>query len=400
MRRGAIMLLSAFAPALHLPLAQANEFDTLNVSISTSLTYDSNLFRLADSVDPRTALGTSTKSDLISTSSLALKLDKSFSQQQFQLDISETVYRYRTFSFLDFEALEYRGSWLWHFTPRISGTLGADRREALVPFGDIRTAQQNLRVTDREYLTLEGQITGGWYALLGASHFQQKDSRIALSPEQSYDAVSSEAGIKYLRAPGTSLALIQRYVNGSYKGTFDPTALFDSGFHDNQTEVVGDWNATGKSSFHGRLTWIDRNHDNFSQRDYSAWAGEASNVWSATGKSRFNFALRRDVTTWWEQTASYRVSDTATAAWTWQMMPHTALLAQIDRVHRDYRGPVGTLVGPLRVDNERSAQLGLNWTPRRSLLFKAGIQRYTRSSNYPVNDFETNIANVSAAVTF
>jgi exopolysaccharide biosynthesis operon protein EpsL len=410
MRRQCLTVICVLAATTLAGPACADEFDTVNVSISTALTYDSNVFRLSDSADPQTVLGKSTKSDRISVSSLALRIDKTLSQQRFQLDISETVYRYDNFSFLDFTALEYRGAWLWHLTPRISGTVGADRRKALVPFGDIRTAQQSLRVADRQYFTLDGQVTGGWHVVMGASHFEQKDSRVALSAEQSYDAVSGEAGIRYLAARGTSLTVLQRYVDGTYKNGLDPASccqqvnqpnyLFDDGFRDDQTELVGDWIASGKSTFHGRLTHIDRRHNHFPQRDYDKWAGEINFLWAPTAKSRLNFLSRRDVTTWWETLASYRVSDTASAAWTWQVAAQVALLAQIDHIHRKYLGPVVMPTGPLRVDNERNAQIGLSWTPFRSVLLKAGVQHYTRSSNFPNNDYDGNIANVSAALTF
>jgi exopolysaccharide biosynthesis operon protein EpsL len=400
MPRRCMIAVCALAAASAVQLARADEYDTLNISLSTSLTYDSNIFRLSDSADPRAVLGTSTKSDEVSVSTLLLRVDKTLSQQRFQIDVSETIYRYRHFSFLDFNAFEYRGAWLWHLTPRISGTVGAERRKALVPFGDIRTAQQDLRVADRQYLTVDAQVTGGWHALLGASHFEQKDSRVAISPEQSYDAVSGEAGIKYLAAPGSAVALIQRYVHGTYKNGFDAALLFDDGFRDSQSELVADWIATGKSTLHGRLTWIDRRHDHFPQRDYEALAGEISWLWAPTAKSRFTVLGRRDVTTWWDQQSSYRVSDTASVAWTWQVAAHTAFTTQLDHVHRDYRGPVVAPTGPLRVDNERSAQIGVNWTPRRSLSLKAGVQHYSRSSNLPGNDYDGNMANVSAALTF
>ena len=390
----------AVAAAVSAHSVQADEFDTLNLVLSTSITRDSNLFRLSDSADPQAVLGTSRKSDTVVVSALTLRVDKSISLQRFQLEVSETIYRYDNFSFLNFDALEYRGVWLWSLTPRIKGTLGADRRKSLVPFGDIRAAQQNLRVADRIYATLEAQVTGGWHALAGLSQFEQKDSRPALSPEPSYDAVSAEAGVKYLASPGRSVALIQRRIDGDYKNTLDTANLIDDAFHENQSEVVADWLATGKSTVRARLARIDRRHAHFQQRDYDAWVGEANYLWSPTGKSRFAFAVKRDVSPWWEQGASYRVSDTISASYTWQLAHRTALLIQADRTERDYRGPVIATAGPQREDEERSAQLGVNWTPMRSLVLNASVQRYTRSSNVAGDDYDANVANVSAAFTF
>ena len=399
-RRRLSTMTCAVATAVCVHTVHADEYDTLNLVLSTSITRDSNLFRISDGADPQAVLGTPRKSDTVSVSALTLRVDKSISLQRFQLEVSETIYRYDNFSFLNFEALEYRGVWLWSLTPRIKGTLGADRRKSLVPFGDIRAAQQNLRVADRRYATVEAQVTGGWHALAGASQFRQTDSRPALSAEPSYDAVSGEGGVKYLASPGRSVALIQRRVEGDYKNSLDAADLIDDGFHENQTEVVADWLATGKSTLRGRLAWVDRHHDHFAARDYDAWVGEATYLWAPTGKSRFNFALKRDVSAWWEQRASYRVSDSASASYTWQLAHRTALLVQFDRTQRDYRGPVIATAGPLREDEERSAQLGVNWTPLRALVLNASVQRYTRSSNVAGNDYDANVGNISAAFTF
>ena len=77
-----------------------------------------------------------------------------------------------------------------------------------------------------------------------------------------------------MASPGSAITLIQRYINGTYQNGFDTVALFDDGFHDNQTEIIVDWQPTGKSTLRSRLTWIDRQHEHFAQRDYDGWRGD------------------------------------------------------------------------------------------------------------------------------
>ncbi|MGZ5260628.1 MAG: hypothetical protein ACXWC0_23655, partial [Burkholderiales bacterium] len=49
MRRRCVIAACALGAATAIHPARADEYDTLNVTLSTSLTYDSNLFRLSES---------------------------------------------------------------------------------------------------------------------------------------------------------------------------------------------------------------------------------------------------------------------------------------------------------------------------------------------------------------
>ena len=189
--------------------AAAEEFDPVTVVLGGSLTHDSNLFRLPGFVDPQAVLGKPTKSDTIKVVYAGLRIDKPYGQQRFQLDVTDTLYRYDNFSFLDFGALEYRGAWLWHLTPRVSGTLSAEHKEALVPFADYRVFQRNVRTTDSRVFNLDGWIFGGWHLLLGASQSELKNERAFLA-EGNYRSAGAEAGIKYVALSGNSLAVTQR----------------------------------------------------------------------------------------------------------------------------------------------------------------------------------------------
>lgn len=88
----------------------ADDSRTLELDVAASVTHDSNVFRLSNSVNP-TAVGLSGKSDTISTASVGLRVDKPYAQQRFQLNVSETAYRYANFlsSILTHSIIEVRG---------------------------------------------------------------------------------------------------------------------------------------------------------------------------------------------------------------------------------------------------------------------------------------------------
>ena len=71
----------------------AGQERTVMVVVGSSLTWDSNVFRLPESADPQAQLGRSSKSDRISTTYAGLRVDKQYAQQRFLLDATVTAIR-------------------------------------------------------------------------------------------------------------------------------------------------------------------------------------------------------------------------------------------------------------------------------------------------------------------
>jgi len=117
-------------PASQPPVAAEQEHPVV-VAVGSSVTWDSNIFRLPESADPQAQLGSSTKSDRISTTYAGLRVDKPYAAAALSARRHRDGDPLRQFLLLDFDPVQYRGEWQWHLTPRVSGALGADRTEAL-----------------------------------------------------------------------------------------------------------------------------------------------------------------------------------------------------------------------------------------------------------------------------
>jgi exopolysaccharide biosynthesis operon protein EpsL len=368
--------------------------------IGSSVTWDSNVFHLPDSVDPQAQLGRSAKSDRISTTYAGLRVDKPFAQQRFLLDLTGTAYRYDNFSFLDFNALQYQGSWQWHFTPRVSGTLSADRTEALVNYTDFRDPSvRNVRTVQNRLLSMDAWLFGGWH-LVGAARQQAAKNSAQFLQLGSSRVTGGEGGVKYVAGSGSSVTFNLRSVVGHFTDrAADPVTLVDDGFRRSEGELLATWILTAKSTLDGRLARVDYHSSHFAERDFTGSAARLGYRWAPTARLSLNLAMNRDLQPWQDSFASYRVDTRLSFGSRWELGARTALALTLDHLASDFRNPV-VPGGPELRYAFRSAQLALDWQLLRNVTVKASLQRNLQTSNDPAIPFSGTVATLDASLMF
>jgi exopolysaccharide biosynthesis operon protein EpsL len=376
--------------------ASAAPGDVLTAVLSGYVIHDANFFRLPDSVDPQAAEGKARKSDTTKVFSAGLRFDKLYMQQRFQVDVTETRFRHEDNSQLDLDALEYRGAWLFHMTPRVSGRLSAERKQVPVPFADVPGSQRNVRTTDSRNLNLAWWAFGGWHLLLETSQKEQKSEVLTLA-ENDFQFTGAAAGVRYTAGSGNSIAVSQHARRGDYLNRpIDAATFLDNNFREYESELNLSWIPTGRSTLNGRLGWLERRHEHFAQRDFSGLIGDLSYGWTATGKLRVSASAKREMTAASELFSSYRVSDTLSVTPSWQTSAKTSVRLAFSHAVNDFRGPVLSPPGPLRRDTTRTAMLSADWAPWTSILLSVSVQRQGRSSNIPEFGFDTTIVALGA----
>ena len=365
------------------------------------VTWDSNPFLLSSSVDPQAQLGTSDKSDTITSAFVGVNIDKLYSLQHFYLDATETTYRHSNFSLLNFDAFQYRGGWDWRLGTRLSGTLSADRSQALVNYADFRnTTQRNVVTTEHRLASLDGWVSGGWHALLAATQVVSENS-VPFIQQGSYRLTGGDGGIKYLAQSGSSVELHAASANGDYLDQpLDPVNLIDDGFRRTESYVKASLPFSAKSTLDGRLGWVDYRNNHFGQRDFSGTVGTLGYLWRPTERLSFTLLASRDRVPYVADTSSYVVNDTVSLAPSWTLSPKTALIFTLSQTASDFGGAVVTSSAPLRHDDLSSAQLALKWTPLRSVTVNASLRHLRQSSNTAGFDYKDDIASVNASVLF
>lgn len=392
------------AALLAQPVAAQDRPVTLR--LSTSILWDANVFRVADSApDPQLAQGIPGKSDRVTTTTLGLRVDKAYAQQRFQLDASQTATRYSKFTLLNLDAFQYHGAWLWTLSPRITGTLSADHAQSLIPFTDLTSPQRNVRVTDTRTLNVDGWMFGGWHVLVGAVNTDVKTSQVFLA-QPSYNTDAGEAGLKYVAQSGNSVAATARSIRGTNTNLsqgLDQVNFIADEFRVQERELIATWTTSGKSTLNGRLTRTNRYNQGLAQRDFSGTNSDLSYVWAVDGRLTYNFSAGRSILPWTADTqASYRVDDRFSFSPSLRISDSTTVRMSAYRLVSDFRGPIVPLAGPARRDDLRSVQFAVDWSPpmrRRNVLLTGSVQRDRRSSNAGF-DFDDTIAMLSASLTF
>jgi exopolysaccharide biosynthesis operon protein EpsL len=391
----------ALALAGLLPLvAIADEQDTLNFAVGGGMRFEDNLFRLPDAVGTGSLPGRPNRSDTIYTANAGLKFDKSYSQQRFKIDLMATENKFQKNSFLDYTGFNYSAAWLWHLTPRISGVLLASQEQSLINFADFRSfGGKNIQTAQVKLFSIDGDLGGGWHAIGGILDIRARNSQ-NFTAVGDYIQQGVEIGGKYVSRAENWVSLVRRESNGEYSGrVVSPVTQLDSGFKQSDIEAKAFWKLTGKSRLDGKLGYIDRRHDNFSQRDYSGMIGKIEYTWEPTAKIDFKTSLSRNIFSFQQDANSYYIADTFSIGPVWEITAKTRVWARYDLSDRDYRGAI-VLTPEERRDTVQSFLIGSEWKPLRTVTVGASLQRDTRASNFGRLDYESNAASVYAQLLF
>jgi exopolysaccharide biosynthesis operon protein EpsL len=369
-------------------------------AVGGSMTWDTNVFRLPGSADAQSRLGTAERSDRITSYYAGVRLDQPYGQQRFLLDLTGTAYRYARFRHLDFEGLNYRGAWNFHLTPRLGGTLSADRSESLVNYADFRNAgQRNVRTAEARAASVDLLLFGGWHAVGGLSQRESK-TETPVSDEGSFRSDGADAGLRYVAGAGRSIGLFLRTFDGRYLDrALDPVNFLGDGFRRTELELAGTLALTGRSSFTGRLAHIRYEEQPFSERDFSGEEARLGWSWTPAGRLSLNADAARTLTPWRDPSATYKADQRMSVGASWQLAARTALTASSSWGQSRFYQPI-VAQPESRRDQDRSLQVGMNWRLLRNATVTASVQRVYRDSTVEGFDYRGSIASVGASILF
>ncbi len=349
--------------------------------------WDANVFRLPDSdTDPQRARGISGRSDRLTTTSFGLNVAKSYSQQNFVLDVNSSARRYEKFSFLNSENLSYLGEWQWRFSQYVSGTLRATRSETPVEFEGTRSRESNKLISDSRIFAITVAPFASWQLFGRASQSETNYARPI--PEQRDTSQSGfEGGLRYVSASQGTISVSHRSLQGT------PAR--------EESELSMDWPVTGQSTLSGRLARLEQHYSATPERNFSGMAGGINHRWTPTGKLSLTVSAQRSLAPFIQANqSSYVVNNSLSVAPTWQLSEKVGLSMAASRVVSDYRGAVGPQVLPARRDTVQSVSVSASWTPVRAASFTATLLQDRRDSNGPQIPFSTRVASFNAAFSF
>ena len=378
---------------------QADELDTLQFRAGQTWQYDSNVFRLSDSINNQVVIGTPSRSDHFGVTTIGAKIDKSYGLQRFELDVNANRYNYRNFSRLDFTAVNYAAAWRWSVTPALYGNLTTDRQEYTDNTADVQNQGQLNRRTDRlTLLDAEYAIDGPWRVLGGVFERSSSNSQ-AFTFEGDSKIRGVEAGVRYVFASDSSFAYRLKQGRGEYPNrVLSPT--FASDFKDREHEFKLVWPITGKTTIQSRLSYFDRAHDGLAARDFSGFVGQLEATWMPTGKTTVNGGVARDLGDYQTNNISYFQGNRFFIAPTWKPTEKTAVKFRYDHGVRTYKGPLAGFIPINRRDTTDLSVLGFEWEVIRAVKVTTSVFTDRRKSNESGADYKSHGVNLSILASF
>jgi exopolysaccharide biosynthesis operon protein EpsL len=396
--------------------AIADAGDTVNVTVGSTFTYDSNIFRLSSIIDPERFVGKPTRADQVIVSTATLSINKNYSMQRFEFNGSIVDNRYNNFDFLNFVGKNYTAAWNWFITPYFHGRMSSSHRESLNNFanltGFVNSTNKNLRTDDNLKFDAVYEIDGVWRLIGGFAQDTRKNGKLNVQ-DFNNRVRSIEGGIRYAFPSGASFTYKVRSGAGDFFDRAAPieSSLFDTRFNEMEHDLHVIWPITGKTSIDARVGHLERKHAHFHQRDFSGIVGNFNLNWAVTGKTRITASWSRELFN--SQTSrnfqlsgfelfssSYAINNRFTFAPIWQISEKTALRLRYDYTMRDFHGAVVVLPNQDRSDSIHSGLIAFDWRPMNMLWLSATLQRDHRSSTHRGFDYDNAAASISARLNF
>ncbi len=385
--------------ALSCLTAHADELDTLQFSAQENILYDSNVFRLSNSVQPQTLLGTPDRSDVIETTTLGLKLDKHYGLQRFVLDVNAANYHYNRFSFLNFTAYNYAAAWHWSFTPELHGILSTDRREYIDYSADVQSSALINHRTDRStVLDAEYDLGGAWH-VVGGAYNRTSTSSVTTVYEGDYRITGGDAGLRYVFPSGTSITYRFKSDQGQYTG-LPATTVFATNFSDRENEFKFDWAPTGRTTLGARVSYFERLNDGLATRNYSGIIGDFDAAYALTAKTSITAGLARNLYSYQTNTDSYFIQNSVYIGSTWKATEKTAFVLRAQHFWLNFAGPLPGFAPDNRQDQVTQSLMSVEWQPIRALKVIGSLLHDVRSSNVPGDDYTSNGISITAVASF
>lgn len=372
-----VLLLSCAAPVC------ADEADAFNFFVGSNVTHDDNVFRLPADSTAEIIPGSRARADTITMSYAGGSFRKTLGRQRVWLDLNLNQSRYARFGLLDFDGHSAGMGADWRLTDLLGGRIGKTRSLQMAGFADIRRNEQNLYTNESEFFSADMWLMADW-------HLEGELRRTTLD----YDKVANRTnnriedsrrlGVRYTPRSGNFVLLRVTRTDGRLPNQeVLNNILIDNSYE--QEEIATEFTAavSGQSQLRGAIGETRRQHRNVPERDFSGMTGYLAWDWAPSGKLRTVARVRREIGGANDLLSSYFLTNAINVGINWQATAKTSVSLSYERSRRNYAGdPVAFLSGlEDRLDRIRSASLGVNYQPFRSLLLSCSLSHSERDSN-------------------
>jgi len=377
--------------------------DKFEVFVGGAVTHDDNVFRLSSDSDPSAVLGSSSKGDTYTTTSLGFRLDLPVHRQRFLAGVRWDQHRYDRFSVLDFTDHDGHAIWKWQAGNDLSGELGYTETLELASLaniqGDVQSSAPNPLKTQRKFLNAAYMLTPRWRLQGEVSRGEQTNT---VFTENDIGINGADLTASYVTPADHQAGVNLRFADGNFpNGQTVGTEVIDNDYRQRTIAAVLDWTLTGHSRMSARAGWINRNYEQLSERDFDGPMYRVAYVWTPTGKFILTAIAQRDISTDEQVNTSFAYVRSVTLYPTLRLTEKFALSGELEWGRREYLGdPQLLLTGTTRTDRVRTTGLAATYKPLRPVTLEMRWRHESRSSTLATANYEDDIVSVSAGIRF
>jgi len=383
-----LRLLAAALAAFGFGSAQADDPNPYYIGASTSVGYDSNVFRL-----PQAVGDTSYRYGLLGG------IDQSIGRQRVYASGTLQETRFQDLKNLDHTAYSVNVGIDWATIYKLSGKLDHTSSQSLYNYGGTNIVQTNARNLERRDETV-ARLSYGSASLLSLDASYTHRNQNYSDPAYRFNALNQDAisaGLTYRPRESLTLGTALRYTMGKYR--------LERDFDRKDVDLTANWIPTGSSVINARLSYGDRTSRNGgSAFDFTGTTGQLKWTYQPTGKLSFVTLFNRDSGAEsgfinGQQAGTFGDESRLTNALS--LNTTYALTSKIRFDLNLYANRRSLVFGSLRGhDSVRSAMLVATYRPLRNLSLSCNAGHDSRRASGRVSfDYDNNSVSCSAQIT-
>ena len=390
--------LLCFLTTLIFQTAQAASFEYTPYIIS-GISYQSNLFLVADSQEAREVLDTTEQSDTILSLSPGVRGTVEHQRQQFLFDVSLLRKEFDHFDSLNFNGGNAKLQWDWLAGRNWQGIASYKYSKEQSNFNEQLGLRGDSSEIDRYTFTANRKITPHYTILTGVTYKLHDYKRRRLLDT---DQLQSQLGLRYTSLANNSIDLLIENTDAEYPNRNERSVArgLDDGFSTNSLLLRTRWQVTRKSLFDIEAGYLDRQQDTIKEDDFSGVIGSLRYSWALTGKTMLSSSIWRDLRDSEDQVSNFIKSTGANIRLDWNASSKITFTTQVSQENKKYQS--SDVVSELsnREDDVFSTNAALKYKLRRNISLTADYYYENRDSNQNLRDFKNNIASLILEVDF
>ncbi|MDP9084942.1 MAG: outer membrane beta-barrel protein [Pseudomonadota bacterium] len=374
--------------------------DHLDPFIGDKFTTDDNLYRLPSGTAYLAAVGpNAVRSDQFNTASIGIDGQWTAGRQIIDLDLRADDNRFAHNNDLNNVSGLGKLAWNWRVGSLFSGRLGADFNRSLASFTNTTFYIKDL-VNQSEYYAAGRYNVGPRWAVFGGVLNASTTVSAAAAQANDFKSFTENAGIDYVAEVNKTLGFEYRNTNAHYTHLVD---LLSSDYREGSAQLLIGYALGDKTQFRASGGYLKRRYDHPSQafQGFSGDVWRASIQWQPTEKIQFVGTAWRQLQAYLSTNAAYYVSTGESLSPVWAVSDKLKFSLVASYEKQDYLGANPVVVAlPSRHDKIAAAQVGIAYTPTRSISLNVSYRSEHRSSDLIQYRYNDNLSSLSATFSF